>query len=161
MEQGFMEKSARLQREAARLQKVMQRTVLGQMPSAAAGDISLDKTSSADRRMVLLKVRVFLKAVRENRKKAEALGMQVRSILEEGRASAADTPVMEERMRSLQATQALLTQMEAETKMLDAAYGELETALAQEDKVLDADRKIRLRRAEERARQIFSGTGNI
>ena len=94
----------------------------------------LSPASSAELQMLLVKVRVSMKNLKE-------IGRKSREV--------------NEQLQSLQVTGLLLAQTEAEADTLSAAYGELEAALKDAGKAADEARSIQVRDALQRAAKLI------
>ncbi len=150
-----------LQRETAALQKAMQAAVTGQQPltekdlaEIAASQKEGRPLPPARARMVLLKVRVFLKTLQGLEKESRLLRARMEALSE-------DHPCPENGGRedsgpdqhSLGISRALLLQLEAEAETLAAAYRDLEQALSEAGRASDQADRIRLLQTTEKIRQ--------
>lgn len=174
-----MEESLQLQKEAAGLQEAMEQALAVQVPvvrqdrGGLRGQEDPHGLHGPQTGMLLLKVRVFLKTMRELEQKSILLGEKmealqevlrrtegsVRAVFEGLQSSAGDGAVPEklhrsaagrvvsERLRSLSVSRALVLQLQAEAGTLAAAYAELESALAEAGRAADQAAQIRLSKA--------------
>ena len=157
---------AGLQKEAAGLQEAMRRAAEGQQPLTQQDLEMLRGTGggagSAQAGMILLKTRVFLKTMRDLEEKSGLLMERLDAVLEaprrgitDGASSGFFDEAVSMRLHSLSVSRAMLLQLQAQARMLAAAYGELEGALVEAGKATDEARAVRLLQAAENARKII------
>ncbi len=171
-----------LQQEAVRLQKDLEKAVSGQaaiaelgvlagkpvqdkIGTAPAGQSGRDPAddrsgwspaSAAELQMLLVKVRVSMKNLKEIGRKSREVNEQLQSLRDEiSCGSNGSENIAAERLQSLQVTGFLLTQTEAEADALSSAYGELEAALKDAGKAVDEARSIQVRDALQRAAKLI------
>lgn len=177
---NLLKKSHQLQKDAAKLQRDFEKAVLEQSlgqefrylsegPTAAGTDTrdtlaespALSSVSPAALQMLLLKVKIFRKTVREIGNRSRSIKDELQHLrdmisAESGGHSAEDT----ERLQSLSVTGVLLAQTEAEAETIFSAYSELEASLEDAGKAVDEARAIRLQNALQRAVKLITETAS-